>query len=75
MATRIPQRSVLLIGASQRILDDSVAALRDLGYAAQATSDFVGDITGRLNVTRIDLVKLGGQVPRPQGRPQRADLG
>jgi hypothetical protein len=39
MTTGTPQRSVLLIGASQRILDDSVAGLRDLGYTAQATSD------------------------------------
>ena len=68
MTTDTPQRSVLLIGASQRILDDSVAALRDLGYTAQATSDFFSDITGRFDVTHIDLVSLGGQVP-----PDRKD--
>jgi hypothetical protein len=31
MTASTPQRSVLLIGASQRVLDDSVAGLRDLG--------------------------------------------
>ena len=51
MTTSNPQQSVLLIGASQRILDDSVAALRDLGYTAQATNDFFSDITGRFDVT------------------------
>jgi hypothetical protein len=63
-----PQRSVLLIGASQRVLDDSLAALRDLGYIAQGTNDFSSDITGRFDVTRIDLISLGGQVP-----PDRKD--
>jgi hypothetical protein len=64
VTTDTPQRSVLLIGASQRVLDDSVAALRDLGYIAQGTNDFFSDITGRFDVTRIDLISLGGQVPR-----------
>jgi hypothetical protein len=59
----IPQRSVLVVGASQRVLDDTVAALRDLGYTAQATNDFTSDITGRFDVTKIDLVTLGGQIP------------
>jgi hypothetical protein len=38
--TDTPQRSVLLIGASQRVLDHSVAALRDPGYVAKGTNDF-----------------------------------
>lgn len=61
MTTGTPQRSVLLIGASQRILDEAVAALRDLGYTAQATSDFSSDITGQFDVAKIDLVMLGTQ--------------
>jgi hypothetical protein len=41
------QRSVLVIGVSQRILDDIVVALRDLGYTAQATTDFrIHELTG-----------------------------
>jgi hypothetical protein len=68
VTTDTSNRSVLLIGASQRILDDSIAALCDLGYTAQATSDFFSDITGRFDVTHIDLVSLGGQVP-----PDRKD--
>jgi hypothetical protein len=40
------QRSVPLIGKSQRVLDDSVARLRDLGYKAEATNDFA-DVTDR----------------------------
>ena len=63
MTTGISQRSVLIIGASQRIIDDAVAALRDLGYTAQGTNEFFSDITGRFDVAHIDLVSLGGQVP------------
>jgi hypothetical protein len=63
MTTGDPQRSVLLLGASQRVLGDCVAALRELGYAAQGTNEFFTDITGRFDVTRIDLVSLGGLVP------------
>jgi hypothetical protein len=57
-----PQRSVLLIGKSQLVLDDAVAGLRDLGYKGEATNDFT-DITGRFDVKAIDLVVFGGQVP------------
>jgi hypothetical protein len=83
MTTGTAQRSVLLIGASQRILDDSVAGLRDLGYTAQATSDFFSDITGRFDVADIDRVALGGaaglhhpagpqeRLARPPRRPAR----
>jgi len=52
-----------VLGASQRIVDEAVAALHDLGYDAHGTSDFFGDIPGRFDVTRIDLVTLGGLVP------------
>lgn len=62
MTTRTSQRSVLLIGKSQVVLDESVAALRDLGYAAQATNNF-SDITGRFDARALDLVVFGGQVP------------
>ena len=63
MTTGISQRSVLVIGASQRVLDDCVAALRDLGYTAQGTNEFFSDITGRFDVPHINLVSLGGRVP------------
>jgi hypothetical protein len=63
MTTGISQRSVLVIGASQRVLDDCFAALRDLGYTAQGTNEFFSDITGRFDVAHIDLVSLGGLVP------------
>ncbi len=63
MATGTPQPSVLLIGASQRVLDEAVAVLRDLGYTAQETNDFSSDITGRFNITNIDLVALGHLIP------------
>jgi hypothetical protein len=75
MTTGTPQRSVLLIGAGQRILDDSVAALCDLGYTAQATSDFFSDITGRFDVTRIDLVTLGGQVSPDRKAELKEQIG
>jgi hypothetical protein len=63
MTTANPQRSVLVLGKSQRIVDETLAGLRDLGYTAQGTSDFLGDITGRFDATHIDLVSLGGAVP------------
>jgi hypothetical protein len=62
MTTDRAQRSVLLIGKSQLVLDDAVAGLRDLGYTAEATNDFT-EITGRFDVKAIDLVVFGGQVP------------
>jgi hypothetical protein len=62
MTTDNAQRSVLLIGKSQLVLDESVAGLRDLGYRAEATNDF-SDITGRFDLNAIDLVVFGGQVP------------
>jgi hypothetical protein len=62
MKTKTTQQSVLLIGKSQRVLDDAVAGLRARGRKADATNDF-GDITGRFDVNQIDLVVFGGQVP------------
>jgi hypothetical protein len=64
-----PQRSVLLIGASQRVLDDTAAGLRGLGYTAQATSDFFSDITDRFDVTRIGLVALEAEQSPGTARP------
>ena len=40
MTTDTTQRSALLIGKSQVVLDDAVAGLRALGYKADATNDF-----------------------------------
>lgn len=73
--TNAPARSVLVLGVSQRILDDSVAALRDLGYTAQGTNDFSLDITDRFDVTRIDLVSLGGGVPADRKAELRQRIG
>ena len=61
MATDNPQRSVLLIGKSQLVLDDALAGLRNLGYKAEGTNDFA-DITARFDGREIDLVVFGGQV-------------
>jgi hypothetical protein len=73
MAIDNPQRSVLLIGKSQLVLDQSVAGLHDLGYNAEATNDF-GDITGRFDVTEIDLVVFGGQVPPDRKAELREEI-
>jgi hypothetical protein len=62
MAIDNPQRSVLLIGKSQLVLDDALAGLGDLGYKAEGTNDFA-DITARFDTRQIDLVVFGGQVP------------
>ena len=62
MTTETTERGVLLIGRSQRVLDESVAGLRDLGYRAEGTNDFAA-ITGRFDARTLDLVVFGGQVP------------
>ena len=68
------QRSVLLIGKSQRVLDESVAGLRDLGYKAEATNDFA-DVTGRFDTRTLDLVVFGGQVPLVRKAELREEIG
>jgi hypothetical protein len=62
MTTANTDRSVLLIGKSQLVLNDSVAGLRDLGYKAEATNEFA-DVTGRFDARKLDVVVLGGKVP------------
>jgi hypothetical protein len=74
MTSDNPQRSVLLLGKSQLVLDQSVAGLRDLGYKAEATNDF-SDITGRFDVKEIDLVVFGGQVPPDRKAELREEIG
>jgi hypothetical protein len=74
MATEKPKRSVLLIGKSQRVLDDAVAGLLDLGYQAHGTNDF-SDITGRFDVATIDLIVFGGQVPPERQTELRVEIG
>jgi hypothetical protein len=74
MTTDIAPRSVLLIGKSQLVLDESVAGLRDLGYKAQATNNFA-DIIGRFDVKEIDLVVFGGQVPADRKAELREEIG
>jgi hypothetical protein len=68
ITTENTQRSVLVIGKSQVVLDETVAGLRDLGYKAEATNNFLNDIAGRFDPKAIDLVVFGGQVP-----PDRKD--
>jgi hypothetical protein len=74
MTTDPAERSVLLIGKSQHVLDESVAGLRDLGYKAGATNDFT-DITGRFDAKEIDLVVFGGQVPPDRKAELREEIG
>ena len=74
MTTDNAQHSVLLIGKSQLVLDESVAGLRDLGYKAEATNDFT-DITGRFAVKEVDLVVFGGQVPPDRKTELREEIG
>lgn len=74
MTTDNPRRSVLLIGKSQLVLDESVAGLRDLGYNAEATNDF-SDITPRFDIEKIDLVVFGGQVPPDRKHELKEEIG
>lgn len=73
--TSNPPRRVLLLGASERVVGECVAALRDLGYTAQGTNDFYTDIPGRFDVTRIDLISLGGLVPPERKAEIKAQIG
>src|SRR5262245_4548394 len=74
MTTDRTATSVLLIGKSQLVLDDSLAGLRDLGYTAEATNNF-DDITGRFDLNEIDLVVFGGQVPPDRKAELTAEFG
>jgi hypothetical protein len=67
-------RSVLLIGKSQLVLDESVAGLRDLGYQAEGTNDFAA-IGDRFDAKEIDLVVFGGQVPPDRRADLREEIG
>jgi hypothetical protein len=62
METRSATRTVLLLGKSRLVLADTVQALKDLGYAADGTSDF-NDVADKFDISALDLVVLGGQVP------------
>jgi hypothetical protein len=74
MTTDNTQRSALLIGKSQLVLDHAGAGLRDLGYRAAATNDFT-DVTGRFDAKTIDLVVFGGQVPPDRKTELREEIG
>jgi hypothetical protein len=74
MTTDNAQRSVLLIGKSQLVLDESVAGLRELGYQTEATNDF-NDVTGRFDMQAIDLVVFGGQVPPDRKAELTEEIG
>ena len=63
MTTDHTHPSVLVLGKSQRVIDDAVADLRELGYEAEATNDFFSDVPSRFDPKQIDLVVFGGQVP------------
>ncbi|HZR49681.1 MAG TPA: hypothetical protein VFB06_09200 [Streptosporangiaceae bacterium] len=72
--TATAQRSVLLIGRSQLVLDESVAGLRGLGYTAQGTNDF-SNVTERFDPRTLDLVVFGGQVPPDRKAELRKEIG
>jgi hypothetical protein len=74
MPTDKAQRSVLLIGKSQLVLDDSVAGLRDVGYKAEATNDFA-DVTARFDARDTDVVVFGGQVPPDRKAELQEEIG
>jgi hypothetical protein len=67
-------RSVLVLGRSQLVIEQAVVGLRDLGYTAQATNDFA-DITGRYDVEHIDMVVFGGQVPPEREAELKQEIG
>jgi hypothetical protein len=74
MTTDNTDRSVLILGRSQVVIDDAVAGLHELGYTAQATNDFA-DITDRYDVEHIDMVLFGGQVPPHREAELKEEIG
>jgi len=73
LTTEQPKRSVLVIGRSQLVLDDTVAELDRLGYQAQSTNDFSA-VTDRFDPKEIDLVVFGGQVPLDRKAELREEI-
>jgi CGNR zinc finger len=73
MAIGNAQRSVLVLGRSQRVLDDVVGHLHDLGHRAEATNDFT-DVIERFDVREVDLVVFGGQVPSDRKAELRHEM-
>jgi hypothetical protein len=65
---------VLVIGRSQRVIDDAVAGLRELGYTAKSTND-LSNITGRFDFTEIDVIVLGTQVSPDRKSELKAEIG
>ena len=59
---------VLIIGKSQLVLDETLALLRERGYAAEATNHF-DSVLADHDVDGVDVVVFGGQVP-PDTREQ-----
>jgi hypothetical protein len=74
MTTDNAQRSVLLIGRSQLVLDETLAGLRQLGYKAEATNDFA-DVTSRFDARNLNLVVFGGQVPPDRKAELKEEIG
>jgi hypothetical protein len=74
MSSDNPRHSVLLIGKSQLVLDDTVGGLRDLGHKAEATNDFA-DVTRRFDARTLDLVVFGGQVPPDRKAELQEEIG
>lgn len=74
MTTETAQRSLLIFGASQLVLNDVVAGLRALGYHAEGTNDFFSDIAGRVDLRKLDLVSFGGQVPPDRKAELRQEI-
>jgi hypothetical protein len=75
MRTDTTQHSVLVIGRSQLVIDDTVAGMRELGYEAEATNDFLSNIADRFDARKLDVVVLGGQVPPERKAELEEEIG
>jgi hypothetical protein len=73
MTTDEKERGVLLIGKSQRVLAESVAGLRKLGYDAHTTDD-PADVTDRFDARALSVVVFGGQVPPDRKAALQAEI-
>jgi hypothetical protein len=65
--------SVLVIGRSEKVLNETVDLLRNNGRAAGATNDFDNVLT-QFDIASLDIVVFGGMVPRETKEALKTNL-
>jgi hypothetical protein len=68
-----PTASVLVLGRSEKVLNETVDLIQNNGRAAGATNDFDNVVT-LFDITSLDVVVFGGMVPPGTKEDLRTDL-